>query len=85
VLARVDRLRSVCGRFGVALPTAALQFAGAHPAVVSVIPGGQTPPEVAANAAVISAPVPTALWEALKGEGLVDAAAPTPVLEPTPC
>jgi D-threo-aldose 1-dehydrogenase len=81
VLARVGRLRAACERFGVALPAAALQIAAAHPAVVSVIPGGQTPSEVSANAAMMAAPIPTALWAALKDEGLVDAAAPTPAME----
>jgi len=81
VLARVGRLRTVCERFGVALPAAALRFVAAHPAVVSVIPGGQTPGEVAANAAMMDAPIPAELWTALQDEGLIDAAAPTPALE----
>ena len=51
VLARVERLAAVCARFGVPLAAAALQFAAAHPAVVSVIPGAQTPAEVEANVA----------------------------------
>jgi D-threo-aldose 1-dehydrogenase len=77
-LARARRLGDVCARFDVALPAAALQFAAAHPAVVSVIPGGQTPDEVRANAAMMDAQIPAALWSALKSEGLIDAAAPTP-------
>src|SRR5579871_700953 len=40
VLAKAERLRAVCARFEVDLKAAALQFAAAHPAVVSVIPGG---------------------------------------------
>jgi D-threo-aldose 1-dehydrogenase len=83
VLERVERLRAVCGRYGVDLPAAALQFAAAHPAVVSVIPGAQTPQEVAANAAMVDAPLPPELWAALRDEGLVDLAAPTPALETT--
>ena len=43
VLARVERLRAICTRFDVPLPAAALQFAAAHPVVVSVIPGARTP------------------------------------------
>jgi D-threo-aldose 1-dehydrogenase len=81
VMERVARLRAVCARFGVPLPAAALQLAAAHPAVVSVIPGGQTPGEVAANAEMMAAPIPTALWAELKDEGLIVAAAPTPVME----
>jgi len=83
VLAKVERLREVCARFDTPLPAAALQFPAAHPAVVSVIPGAQTPAEVAANVAWFDAPLPAALWAALKDEGLVDAAAPAPA--PAPC
>jgi D-threo-aldose 1-dehydrogenase len=81
VLARVGRLRAVCQRFGVALPAAALQFAAAHPAVVSVIPGGQTPGEVAVNTAMMASQIPPSLWAAMKDEGLIALAAPTPAME----
>ncbi len=81
VQARVEGLRAVCARFGAALPAAALQFVAAHPAVVSVIPGGQTPDEVAANVEMMGAAVPEGLWAALKAEGLIEAAAPTPAME----
>ena len=79
VVARVQRLAAVCERFGSPLPAVALQFAAAHPAVVSVIPGAQVAAEVAANVALMDAAIPPALWTALKDEGLVDPAAPTPV------
>ena len=81
VLAQVQRLAAVCDRFGAPLPAVALQFAAAHPAVVSVIPGGQTPQEVSANAAMMDAPIPADLWSALKEGGLIDPAAPTPAME----
>jgi D-threo-aldose 1-dehydrogenase len=86
VLAKVARLAAVCARFDVPLPAAALQFAAAHPAVVSVIPGAQTPAEVAANGRLLAQPIPAALWTALKDEGLVEAAAPVPTEPETlPC
>jgi D-threo-aldose 1-dehydrogenase len=78
VLSRVERLAAVCDRFGAPLAAAALQFAAAHPAVASVIPGGQSADEVRANAAMMDAPIPPALWTALKDGGLIDPAAPTP-------
>jgi len=81
MLARVQALRSVCDRFDAPLATAALQFAAAHPAVVSVIPGGQAPGEVTANADMMSVALPSGLWAALKDEGLIDAAAPTPGMD----
>ena len=81
VLERVERLRIACARFSVPLPAAALQLPAAHPAVVSVIPGGGSPAEVAANVAWFETPIPDALWSALKDEGLVDRAAPVPAAE----
>jgi D-threo-aldose 1-dehydrogenase len=81
ILIKVERLRDACDRFNASLPAAALQFAAAHPAVASVVPGGQTPQEVAANAAMMDAPIPTDLWSALKEGGLIDQAAPTPAME----
>ncbi|HEX3406977.1 MAG TPA: aldo/keto reductase, partial [Caulobacteraceae bacterium] len=85
VLARVGRLAAVCERFGVSLKAAALQFAAAHPAVVSVIPGAQCAAEVEANVGLMDAAIPPALWAALKDEGLVDADAPTPDQLSSPC
>jgi D-threo-aldose 1-dehydrogenase len=85
VLARVEQLQAACDRFGVSLKAAALQFAGAHPAVVSVIPGGQTPDEVTGNAALLDEVIPDAFWAALKDEGLMDPAAPTPRAEALAC
>ena len=78
ILARVERLQATCDHFGVSLKAAALQFARTHPAVVSVIPGGQTPDEVTSNAVLLDEAIPDALWAALKDEGLMDPAAPTP-------
>jgi D-threo-aldose 1-dehydrogenase len=78
VLARVERLTAVCERFAVPLPAAALQFAAAHPAVVSVIPGAQSAGEMEANVALMDVAIPSALWIALKDAGLIDPSAPTP-------
>ncbi|MEJ1969036.1 MAG: aldo/keto reductase [Rhizomicrobium sp.] len=78
VAARVARLEDVCDAYGVELRQAALQFVAAHPLVVSVIPGAASPAEVAANVALLEAPTPAALWEALKAEGLVRPGAPVP-------
>lgn len=76
---RVARIQAVCQAHGVSLQAAALQFPLAHPAVVSVIPGGARPEEVTANIGYLSEPIPPALWSALKAERLIDAAAPVPV------
>lgn len=78
ILERVARIEAVCRGQGVPLAAAALTFPLAHPAVVSVIPGGQTPGEVRENAARLAHSIPGALWDELKREGLLRADAPTP-------
>jgi D-threo-aldose 1-dehydrogenase len=75
---RVRSIESVCREHGVALASAALQFPLHHPAVASVIPGARSAGEVAANVATLEAPIPPALWRALKHEGLLREDAPTP-------
>jgi D-threo-aldose 1-dehydrogenase len=78
VLKRVRALDAVCKAHDVELPRAALQFVLAHPVVVSVIPGGQSHQEVEQNAAMLTRPIPNALWSDLKAKGLVNPVAPTP-------
>jgi D-threo-aldose 1-dehydrogenase len=78
VMDRVRRIEAVCARHGVPLRRAALAFAAAHPAVVSLVIGAVKPEEVRANAAEMSAGVPAALWKELKAEGLLAGEAPTP-------
>lgn len=78
ILARVARIEAVCAAHGVALAEAALRFALAHPAVVSVILGAQAPGEVQRNALALSRDIPSALWSDLKAEGLLRPDAPVP-------
>jgi D-threo-aldose 1-dehydrogenase len=78
VLERVRRIETVCKAHGVKLAEAALRFPLSHPAIVSVIPGGQKPGEVRRNAAMLSAQIPAAMWRELKAKGLLRADAPTP-------
>ena len=78
ILARVGRIAGICAAHGVALAAAALAFPLAHPAVVCVIPGGQTPDEVRRNAALLDQTIPPGLWADLKTEGLLRADAPVP-------
>jgi D-threo-aldose 1-dehydrogenase len=78
VLERVRAIDAVCRAHGVPLARAALHFPFAHPAVVSVIPGGQTPQEVERNVAALAEPVPAALWDDLRAGGLLRADAPAP-------
>ena len=78
VLERVAAIEAVCGRHGVRLPAAALQFPLAHPAVACVIPGGRTRSELEANAGLLEEEIPAGFWSELKEQGLVDPAAPLP-------
>ena len=63
------RIAAVCANHGVPLAAAALAFPLAHPAVVSVIPGGQTPQEVRQNIGYLSGS--TALYERLTAREMV--------------
>lgn len=75
---RARKLREVCAGFEVPLPAAALAFALAHPAVVSVIPGAQTEQQVAQIADWRAMEIPPAMWDALREAELIDPDAPVP-------
>lgn len=68
---RAVAIGAVCRRHGVALPAAAIAFAGARPEVASVVLGARTAAEVEANAAAAAVPVPGELWTELAEEGLL--------------
>ncbi len=68
---RTRRLKAVCDSHGVRLVDAAFRFPLRHPAVVSVIPGSQTPEEMADNLRAATAAIPDALWSDLAAEGLI--------------
>jgi Predicted oxidoreductases (related to aryl-alcohol dehydrogenases) len=79
--AMIDRTRRIaehCGRFGVDLKAAALQFCQAPGVVAAVIAGARSPEEMRQNAVLIGAPIPCALWASLKQAGLLPAHAPEP-------
>jgi D-threo-aldose 1-dehydrogenase len=75
---RARAIAGVCGRHGVTLPEAAIQFALGHPAVVSVVIGARTAEQMTANAAYFSASIPEDLWNELKALNLIDPEVPTP-------
>lgn len=77
VLDRVAKMQAICDSHGVRLVDAAFQFPLRHPAVVSVIPGGQAVAEVVSNASAAGTEVPEALWAELKANGLLREDAPT--------
>jgi D-threo-aldose 1-dehydrogenase len=55
-----------------------LQFSLAHPAVAAAIPGASRPERIDENLRLAAAPIPAALWAALKAEHLIAEHAPTP-------
>ena len=78
ILERVAKIEEVCRRHKVKLAQAALRFPMHHRNVVSVIPGGVSPREVALNVATLDAKIPKALWKDLKAQGLLHQDAPVP-------
>lgn len=76
VMQKVARLEAVCASHAVRLLDAAFQFALRHPAVVSIIPGGQGVTEMQGNLAAAQATIPPELWMDLQAKGLLRADAP---------
>jgi D-threo-aldose 1-dehydrogenase len=77
-LQRALRLREVCEHHGVPLKAAAVQFVLAHPAVASVVAGVRSVEHLEEYPELMRLPIPGALWEELRAEGLVPEEAPTP-------
>ncbi|MEP4198572.1 MAG: aldo/keto reductase [Aliishimia sp.] len=82
ILQRVRELEAVCTAHNTPLIAAALQFPLGHPAVKTVIPGASNPDEVRQNVQIFETPIPTALWDDLKSEGLIRTDAPLPQEKP---
>jgi D-threo-aldose 1-dehydrogenase len=78
IVDRSRRMDEICQSHGVPLASVALQFPLAHPAVAAVIPGAKHPDEARANAQHFATQIPGQVWEDLKRDGLLPAAAPTP-------
>ena len=76
ILDRVARIEGICADHGTRLVDAAFHFPLRHPAVVSVIPGGQGVDEMQSNLDACAAAIPAALWDALKAAGLMRPDAP---------
>jgi D-threo-aldose 1-dehydrogenase len=77
VVTKVKAIEEICQKHKVTLRQAALQFAMAHPAVVSIVLGAVKPDELKANVHDASVEIPASLWSDLKSAKLLDSAAPT--------
>ncbi|MET9593923.1 aldo/keto reductase [Streptomyces sp. NPDC006516] len=71
LLDRALRMRTVAEAHGVPLRAAALHYPLRHPAVAGVLVGTRSPDEMRDAAARLRAPVPEALWDDLRTEGLL--------------
>lgn len=78
VLTRTGRIEEICRHHDVTLPAVALQFAYAHPAVVSVCIGARNANQQQRNAALFETPVPPQVWDDLRAAGVIREDAPTP-------
>lgn len=70
-LARAQAIAEVCGRYGVPLRAAAVQFPLRHRAVTAVVVGARSPAEVDDAVHALEYEIPPALWTALHDEGLL--------------
>jgi D-threo-aldose 1-dehydrogenase len=76
MLERARRMADVCEAHGVTLPAVAMAFPLRHPAVSGIVVGMRTADEVRRNGAAFGVEIPAALWDDLRGEGLLDERAP---------
>ncbi|MFB4419921.1 aldo/keto reductase [Streptomyces sp. QL37] len=70
-LERAVRIRAVTEAHGVPLRAAALHYSLGHPAVAGALVGMRSPDEARDAAARLRTPVPEALWDDLRAEGLL--------------
>jgi D-threo-aldose 1-dehydrogenase len=75
---RARRLKAVCARHAVSLKAAAVQFPLAHPAIASLVAGVRRIDHLDEYPALFREPIPVALWDELRTDGLIASDAPTP-------
>ncbi|WP_327610126.1 aldo/keto reductase [Bergeyella sp. RCAD1439] len=75
-----DQLAALCHKFGVDMRTASLQFAMAHPAVVSILTGCRSAKQIRENVLSLQLEnrIPKEFWTALIETGLIAPNAPIP-------
>ena len=78
ILARARQLQDVCRRHNVPLAAVALQFAYAHPVVVSACIGARDEKQQTRNAQLFESSVPGDLWDDLRAADLIRSDAPIP-------
>jgi len=78
LLRRRQELATICDRYHVVLPAVALQFAAAHPAVISAVIGARSPQEVGEMLEWHRAEIPAGVWLELREKKFIPEEAPTP-------
>lgn len=78
IIGHTRRIEAICERYGVPLAAAALQFAVAHPAVLTAVIGTASPARLHETSELASRPIPAALWEELRDQQLIRSTAPFP-------
>jgi len=68
---KAREIAAICGRYGVTLPDAALQFALRHPAVISVVVGARDGRQSAGGLERYATDIPEELWSELESAGYV--------------
>ncbi|MBO9671218.1 MAG: aldo/keto reductase [Sphingobium sp.] len=81
ILAKVASIKAIADRHGISMKAAGLHFALSNPAVAAVIPGASRPGRIEEDRAALEEAVPGTFWQELRDAGLVDPAAPLPVLD----
>jgi D-threo-aldose 1-dehydrogenase len=76
VLEKAQRIQAVCGRHGVSLMAAAIQFPLHHPVVAAVLTGVRSVAEIEQNVEMFRTPIPDAMWQELRSEALIPAESP---------
>jgi D-threo-aldose 1-dehydrogenase len=78
ILTQAGQLEEICHTYDVSLPAVALQFAYAHPVVVSACVGARNEQQQQRNAELCEAAIPEEVWDALRSARLIREDAPTP-------
>ena len=78
ILTKAGSLQEITTKYGVPLHVAALHFAGAHPAIASLVIGSATAAEADDNRTIWDVKAPAAMWQELQDSGLIADEAPLP-------
>jgi D-threo-aldose 1-dehydrogenase len=78
ILAKVEKIKALCAKYGVPIKAAALQFSLAHPASAAVIPGASKPSRIKEDHDALKAKIPDEFWRDMRAQNLVAPNAPLP-------